>query len=124
MCARFDPASRVLTWAQGGHPPPLLYRDGVGEALTAPYGVLLGALDEPEFVEARIELRAGDLLLIFTDGLVERRGRGTEEAVRALLGLGPRLAGVDARTCVDLVLSRLGHTRYEDDACVMAVCVR
>lgn len=124
VCARFDPVRRVLTWAQGGHPPPLLYRDGVGRALSAPFGVLLGALDEPEFVEDRVELLPGDVLLIFTDGLVERRGRGTEEAVRALLGLGPRVRGADARTCVDVVLSRLGHTRYEDDACVMAVCVR
>ncbi|MEU0936190.1 SpoIIE family protein phosphatase [Embleya sp. NPDC005971] len=124
VCARFEPVGRVLTWAQGGHPPPLLYRDGAGRALATPFGVLLGALDEPEFVEARVELLAGDVLLIFTDGLVERRGRGTEEAVDALLGLGPRLLGADARTCVDVVLSRLGHTRYEDDACVMAVCVR
>ncbi|MGC0419571.1 PP2C family protein-serine/threonine phosphatase [Embleya sp. AB8] len=124
VCARFEPVARVLTWAQGGHPPPLLYRDGLGRALRAPYGMLLGAVDEPEFVEDRVELRPGDVLLIFTDGLVERRGRGTEEAVEALLTLGPRLAGADARTCVDVVLSRLGHTRYEDDACVMAVCVR
>jgi serine phosphatase RsbU (regulator of sigma subunit) len=124
VCARFDPSTRVLTWAQGGHPPPLLYRGGVGSALTAPFGVLLGAIDDPEFVEARTELRPEDVLLVFTDGLVERRGRGTEEAVRALLDLGPRLLGADARTCVAVVLSRLGHTRYEDDACVMAVCVR
>ncbi|MFF7248995.1 PP2C family protein-serine/threonine phosphatase [Embleya sp. NPDC008237] len=124
VCARFEPVERVLTWAQGGHPPPLLYRGGSGRALATPFGVLLGALDEPEFVEDRVELASGDVLLIFTDGLVERRGRGTEEAVRALLGLGPQLLGADARTCVDVVLSRLGHTRYEDDACVMAVCVR
>ncbi|WP_439677428.1 PP2C family protein-serine/threonine phosphatase [Embleya sp. MST-111070] len=124
VCARFAPATRVLTWAQGGHPPPLLYREGAGRALAAPFGVLLGALDEPEFVEDRVELRSGDVLLIFTDGLVERRGRGTEEAVRALLGLGPLVLGASARTCVDVVLSRLGHTRYEDDACVMAMCVR
>ncbi|MET7304264.1 SpoIIE family protein phosphatase [Embleya sp. NPDC005575] len=124
VCARFEPVERVLTWAQGGHPPPLLYRDGAGRALATPFGVLLGALDEPVFAEARVELLSGDVLLIFTDGLVERRGRGTEEAVHALLGLGPRLLGADARTCVDVVLSRLGHTRYEDDACVMAVCVR
>ncbi|MYV99114.1 PP2C family protein-serine/threonine phosphatase [Streptomyces sp. SID3343] len=124
VCARFDPATRVLTWAQGGHPPPLLYRDGVGSALTAPFGMLLGAIDDPEFVEAHTELLAEDVLLVFTDGLVERRGRGTEEAVRALLDVGPQLLGSDARTCVDVVLSRLGHTRYEDDACVMAVCVR
>jgi len=124
VCARFRPADKVLTWAQAGHPPPLLYRDGVGSPLPAPRGVLLGAMDDPRFAEAGVELRSGDLVLAFTDGLVERRGRGSDEAVAALLALGPMLVGGDARASVDIVLTRLGHARYEDDACVMAVCVR
>lgn len=42
LCCRYDPTTRALTWAQAGHPAPLLFRDGTGRALTPPEGVLLG----------------------------------------------------------------------------------
>ncbi|MGR6997513.1 SpoIIE family protein phosphatase [Yinghuangia aomiensis] len=77
----------------------------------------------PVYEEARLELRAGDVLLCFTDGLVERRGHDIDESLDGLLGL----ARVDRRggraVVVDLVVSRLGTTDYEDDACVMALRV-
>src|SRR5262249_37435740 len=38
-----DPPTRVFTWAQAGHPPPVLLRDGKAETLSQPTGVLLGA---------------------------------------------------------------------------------
>jgi serine phosphatase RsbU (regulator of sigma subunit) len=123
VCCRFDPLSRVLTWAQAGHPTPLLFREGTGVLLDPPEGVLLGADREPVFGESRVELRPGDVMLMYTDGLVERRGQDVDASVQPLLDLAPRLRGADARTCVDLVVSRLGHTDYEDDACVMAVRV-
>ncbi|NUU25329.1 MAG: SpoIIE family protein phosphatase [Streptomycetaceae bacterium] len=123
LCGRYDPDRRVLTWARAGHPAPLLFRNGVGTVLDPPAGLVLGVHDEPVFEEARIELRAGDMLLLFTDGLVERRGHDTDESIATLLGLGPLLSGADAGSCVDLVVSRLGHTDYEDDACVMAMRV-
>ncbi|UGQ10613.1 SpoIIE family protein phosphatase [Yinghuangia sp. ASG 101] len=123
LCGRYDPEHRVLTWARAGHPPPLLFRDGRGTVPDAPDGIALGAHDEPSYDEARLELRSGDLLLLFTDGLVEHRGRDVDEAIDVLLGLAPLLCGADARSCVDLVVSRLGPTDYEDDACVMALRV-
>lgn len=123
LCGRFDPDQRVLTWARAGHPPPLLFRDGHGSVPDAPDGIVLGAHDEPSYAEALLELRSGDLLLLFTDGLVEHRGRDVDEAIGVLLGLAPLLCGADARSCVDLVVSRLGPTDREDDACVMALRV-
>lgn len=123
LCGRYDPRRRILTWARAGHPPPLLFRDGRGSVATAPDGIVLGAHSEPSYAEARLHLRSGDLLLLFTDGLVEHRGRDVDEAIGVLLGLAPLLCGADARSCVDLVVSRLGPTDYEDDACVMALRV-
>lgn len=123
LCGRYDPDRRVLTLARAGHPPPLLFRNGHGSIPELPGGIVLGVHDEPHYEEARIELRAGDLLLLFTDGLVERRGHDIDDSIDSLLSLAPLLAGADAHSCVDLVVSRLGRTDYEDDACVMALRV-
>ena len=43
MAGYFDPRSRTLTWAQAGHPPPLLVRGAEARPLTTPAGILLGA---------------------------------------------------------------------------------
>ncbi|WTW93342.1 SpoIIE family protein phosphatase [Streptomycetaceae bacterium NBC_01309] len=123
VCGRYDPDRRVLTLARAGHPPLLLFRNGLGSIPDMPGGIVLGVHDEPYYEELRLELRAGDLLLLFTDGLVERRGLDIDDSIRSLLALAPLLAGADARSCVDIVVSRLGHTDYEDDACVMALRV-
>ncbi|WP_436788307.1 PP2C family protein-serine/threonine phosphatase [Yinghuangia sp. YIM S10712] len=123
LCGRYAPERRMLTWARAGHPPLLLFRDGHGSVPAAPEGIVLGAHDEPSYAESHLQLRSGDLLLLFTDGLVERRGRDVDEAVGVLLGLAPLLHGADARSCVDLVVSRLAPTDHEDDACVMALRV-
>src|SRR5580704_9337108 len=40
MAGTFDPGSRVLSWAQAGHPPPVLVRQGLATALDRPRGIL------------------------------------------------------------------------------------
>src|SRR5438105_3474789 len=43
----FDPGSRVLTWAQAGHPPPVLVRGNWARPVDPPSGILLGAGNAP-----------------------------------------------------------------------------
>jgi PAS domain S-box-containing protein len=71
-------ATLRLRVASGGHPPLLLVRAGqrVVEPIK-PAGGLVGVLPEMTFTEVDIELVAGDLLLAFTDGVIEAR-RGVE----------------------------------------------
>ncbi|MFE1288426.1 PP2C family protein-serine/threonine phosphatase [Streptomyces sp. NPDC058751] len=130
VCCRYLPATRTLNWAQAGHPAPLLYRDGTGRALTAPEGVLLGATSGAVYGQAEETLRAGDLLLLHTEGLVPRwsgaphpeeaEGRRGAGDVRRLLDLAPRFG--EARTaqdCIRMVVEEFGATEREDDACVL-----
>ncbi|MPY57729.1 PP2C family protein-serine/threonine phosphatase [Streptomyces spongiae] len=122
VCCRYRPRTRTLTWAQAGHPAPLLFRDGTGCALTAPDGVLLGATSGAAYGQAEVTLQQGDLLLLHTDGLVPRRG-GTAGA-RSLLGLAPRFDGArTAQDCVRTVVEEFGETEREDDACVLVARV-
>ena len=113
VCARFQPeAGRVrVALAVGGHPPPLLlHADGRLEMVDVE-GTLVGALPAPSFSDVEVELEGGDLLLLYTDGVIELRtpdpgygerrlhetvagqaGRPVEEVLEAVLA-----STVDAR---------------------------
>lgn len=118
VCCRYDPRSRTLTWAQAGHPAPLLFRDGVGRALTPPEGVLLGATPGATYGQAEESLRAGDLLLLHTDGLVPHRSGAA--AANRLLDLAPRLTeAATAQDCVRTVFEEFAAYERADEACVL-----
>ncbi|WP_405539902.1 SpoIIE family protein phosphatase [Streptomyces sp. NBC_00075] len=123
ICCRYRPGTRTLTWAQAGHPAPLLFRDGTGRVLNPPSGVLLGATSGAVYGQAEETLEPGDVLLLHTDGLVPGRREGTAVADR-LLELAPRFG--EARTaqeCVRAVVEEFGEAEREDDACVLVVKV-
>ena len=82
VCGRYDPQTRVLHWARAGHLPPVLVRDGAARALPLPDGVLLGLDPDAQYEEASTQLRVGDTLLLFTDGLIERRSGSISDALR------------------------------------------
>lgn len=122
VCCRYRPGTRTLTWAQAGHPAPLLFRNGTGRILTPPHGVLLGATSGAAYGQAEETLEDGDLLLLHTDGLVPRCHGAA--AVQRLLDLAPRFDGArTAQDCVRMVVEEFGETRREDDACVLVARV-
>jgi PAS domain S-box-containing protein len=108
--------------ACGGHPPPLVRR-ATGEVETIPaHGPLLGVFAEPEFPETTVDLRPGDALLLYTDGLIERNPNVPGDA-----GLRSILASIPNGDVVDLVAAiehrALGTPpiRLPDDTAVLAI---
>ena len=67
----YDGASRRLTYCNGGHlPPVLISEDGSAQVLGCG-GTVVGLLDNMDFPEAAVQLRRGDLLLAYSDGVTE-----------------------------------------------------
>jgi len=116
----FDPPSRTLTWAQAGHPPPILVRGSWARPLDPPVGILLGAGDE-EYSAAVLALAPDDLLLLYSDGLIERRDRSLDEGLAALSCAVRGIA--DPELAIDAALRTLGSTEAEDDTCLVALRV-
>jgi serine phosphatase RsbU (regulator of sigma subunit) len=122
VCCRYRPETRTLTWAQAGHPAPLLFHGGTGRMPPAPDGVLLGTTSGAVYGQAEVTLEQGDLLLLHTDGLVPRHS-GTQ-AVHRLLDLAPRLTTAHtAQDCLRIVTEEFGEREREDDACVLVARV-
>lgn len=119
VCGRYDPESRVLRWARAGHLPPVLVRDGRAEMLPLPGGVLLGLDPDAEYEEATLAMRGGDTLLLFTDGLIERRADSISDALREFTAASVP-AGPDAAAHADRILDN-AISDTGDDACLVAV---
>ncbi|BCJ46322.1 hypothetical protein GCM10010168_59610 [Actinoplanes ianthinogenes] len=119
----YDPETRLLPWARAGHMAPLLGRQGRAIDLERPPGLLLGAETEADFPVAGARLEPGDLVLFYTDGLVERRGDPTGRAAE----VREHLSAVSAAPGDDPLgtIHRLLHAPSpDDDTCTLAVRVR
>jgi serine phosphatase RsbU (regulator of sigma subunit) len=119
ICGLYDPASRTLRWSRAGHLPPVLVRDGRAAELSLPQGILLGADPDASYEEVTTSLRPGDTLLLFTDGLIERRGDPIDESLRSLLRIASRPVADVARYADHVLASAASDT--DDDACLVAV---
>jgi len=119
-----EPAGAVVTLATGGHPPPLVLRaDGTVETVPV-RGALVGWMAEAAFGEADVELTPGDLLLLYTDGVTEVRGRGPEFGENHLAESLAAMAGRSAEEAVDGVLHRAVGVHGEhapDDIALLAL---
>jgi serine phosphatase RsbU (regulator of sigma subunit) len=84
--ATLDPTAHHLSYINAGHQPPLLIRAATREAFWLETGgPVLGLLTDVNFQSASLELHPGDLLVLYTDGVVETHGPNDEEFSRQRL---------------------------------------
>jgi serine phosphatase RsbU (regulator of sigma subunit) len=123
-CALYDPAEHRLTWANAGHPSPVLVGVAAGRAgtLEAPIGTMLGAAAASVYEEAEVVIEPGDHLLLYTDGLVERRRQSDEESTAHLLAMAAE-PGPDLDAYADRLVAG-AHSDTDDDVCLIAVRFR
>jgi serine phosphatase RsbU (regulator of sigma subunit) len=120
MAGYFDPPTREFTWAQAGHPPPLLVRGAFARPLGQPAGILLGA-GRDGYEAMTVTLEPGDVLLLYSDGLVERRDRPLDAGLSTL---AKAAAGIsDPEQLISAVLDAVSSADSEDDTCLVALRV-
>lgn len=117
-----DPERRVCRYTSAGHPPPLVaYPDGSVQLLEGGRGLPLGAGSGTTYSQDVVELPVGSVLLLYTDGLVERRGKPIDQGFELLHDVareGPR----DPEQLVEHILERMvGDDERGDDIALLAV---
>ncbi|MGW3464957.1 PP2C family protein-serine/threonine phosphatase [Streptomyces olivaceoviridis] len=105
-----DTRSRLITYSDAGHPPPiLLHPDGDRELLDQATDPPLGA--RPQHVprpQASLSYRPGDTLVLYTDGLIERRGEDIDAGLGRLTDALGECGRLGTEQLADTVLARLG----------------
>ncbi|WP_299953374.1 SpoIIE family protein phosphatase [uncultured Modestobacter sp.] len=121
-----DELARGLTrmrWSNAGHLPPLvIHPDGTLAALADWRGeLLLGVDPAAPRGESVVTLDSGTTVLLFTDGLIERRGDDLDGGMNRLRAAAMDLAGEPLDVLCDELVERLVHGQPEDDVALVAI---
>ncbi len=128
--ARFEqtPADRErgitrMRWANAGHPPPLIiHPDGTIAELASWRGdLMLGVDPTTERTESVISLDRNTTVLLYTDGLIERRDADLDRGMARLRTAAAQLADRPLDELCDELIEQLVDTRPEDDVALVAI---
>jgi GAF domain-containing protein/anti-sigma regulatory factor (Ser/Thr protein kinase) len=119
-CGVLDRHSGELTWARAGHVPALVIDDAGGRFLVGGAGTVLGVRRRPPVAEQVTVLEPGSSVVLYTDGLVERRGEDVDVGLARLQRAAVELRDLDPEPLAAGLLTRcLGGRRVDDVALVV-----
>jgi len=127
--AEWDAALNTLTYINAGHNPPLLKRcSGAIERLEAG-GLPLGIMSAGRYQQGQLVLGSGDLLVVFTDGVIEAENEaqaefGETRLVECVITMHPASAADALRCIMSSVDVFVGRARQHDDITSLIVLVR
>jgi serine phosphatase RsbU (regulator of sigma subunit)/PAS domain-containing protein len=110
-----------MLMSNGGHPPPVVLRPDGTTLLHEEHGTLLGLLAEGPRSDQTLDLEPGSVVLLFTDGLVERRGESLDVGFAQLRFVIEAAAGLSLHDLLDHVHREMVPPEHEDDVAVLAV---
>ncbi|MDH6537705.1 SpoIIE family protein phosphatase [Streptomyces sp. SPB4] len=124
LCAVYDPVSGQVTAATAGHPgPALVHPDGTVTFPEVPVSPPLGLGEGLPMESAELTLPEGSLLALFTDGLIEGRGRDPDAGLTALRGALSGPVRTPEETCTAVIEAVL-PTRPSDDIALLVARTR
>lgn len=113
--------SGKLTYSSAGHPPPLLVSAGGARFLGGGRSIPVGATKPAPFAEGSAVLAPGSSLLLYTDGLVERRDISLERRLAQLAEAAEHAEGRLEAICDSVLAALLGEEIPADDVALLAV---
>lgn len=118
---RLNPLSGELRWASAGHVPPLYVgAGGIVTPLVYPEGVPLGAPRATARVDNRLVLAPGEVLVLYSDGVVERRDEALDDGIDRLVRTVVRHSHAELNELAELIIAE--HCAQPlDDACLLLV---
>jgi PAS domain S-box-containing protein len=122
FCAIIDPVAGTVTYSCAGHPPPILVTARgehrlLDQARSLPLGMLPAGWERSQATAA---LPAGSTLMLYTDGLIERRNQPLEKGIEAAAGAMSERSRDQADAVADHVMSVMAPAAgYDDDVAVL-----
>ena len=118
-------AGLLLRWSNAGHPPPVVIdphgRTRVLESSSGRSDLLLGVDARTRRITEETTLPPGSTLLLYTDGLIERRSQSLDDGLHSLLSTIGRLPHEDLDRLCDGILDTMAPHAGEDDIAIVAV---
>lgn len=120
-----DLANGEFVIASAGHPPAAQFEAGSGRwRLTAARGIVLGVVPDLRIKPERGQLRPGDALMLYTDGLVEVPGRDIDAGIDRLLGQADRLIATGFGPGAAKLVQNMQAQGQKSDDCALALIWR
>ena len=127
FCGVLDPKRRTLIYTNAGHNHPLLLRHGRVTPLDAG-GLVLGAEDTENYEQAEVQLRSGDLVVFYTDGITEALNAREEIfGTKRLIALLRRIGKISSAEIIVRLINEVHQftksTRQSDDISIIVLRV-
>jgi PAS domain S-box-containing protein len=117
-----DPSTGSLQWSCAGHPPPITGTATGASHLLSPVGLVLGVDEDAEYSDAEFSIAPGSSLLLYTDGLVERREEHLDDGFERLRLTVERAGDVGVeQLCRRVIAGMVGDDRRGDDVCLLGL---
>jgi serine phosphatase RsbU (regulator of sigma subunit) len=121
VCGIADVGRHEVTIANAGHPPLLCVASDSAEYVTTPVGVPIGVPSGHPYRSTVITVPPNATLLIYTDGLIERRGENLDEGLERLRAVAASASAKPIDAMVDTVVSELAHGGLDDDTAILGI---
>ncbi len=127
FCGVLDANTRAFRYCNAGHPYPILVSAGVAHTLDHGGGAVLGVFPSGNYQDSSVNLKSGDRLLLFTDGITEAEdAQGEEFGVERVAAFGKAHAASSATELNQQLLGQVSDfcgAQFQDDATLLVLAV-